>query len=184
MSVDGCIAGNNGEMDWMIFNWDDALKAYVDNLTSNVDTVLLGRNMTDGFMAYWSSVAAEPDNPEYAFAKKLMDTPKIVFSRTLRESKWENTVLSKGDFVEEIQALKKKEGGDIIVYGGAAFDASLIQKELIDDYYLFVNPAVIGGSKSIFNMITHQIRLKLVESVAFSCGIVLLRYEAQREESL
>lgn len=184
MSVDGCIAGNNGEMDWMIFNWDDALKAYVDNLTSNVDTVLLGRNMTDGFMAYWSSVAAEPDNPEYAFAKKLMDTPKIVFSRTLRESKWENTVLSKGDFVEEIQALKKKEGGDIIVYGGAAFDASLIQKELIDDYYLFVNPAVIGSSKSIFNMITHQIRLKLVESVAFSCGIVLLRYEAQREESL
>lgn len=181
MSVNGCIAGKNDEMDWMIADWDDALKAYIDKLTATVDTILLGRNMTDGFMSYWSSVSVQPDHPEYAFAKKLMDTPKIVFSRTLEESKWENTVLAKGDFVEVIQALKKKAGKDIIVYGGATFDASLIQKGLIDEYYLFVNPAVIGEGKSIFSMMDHQMKLKLVESVSFECGVVLLRYEAQQE---
>lgn len=177
MSVNGCIAGNNDEMDWMIADWDDVLKAYVDELTTTVDTILLGRNMTDGFITYWSSVSTQPDNPEYAFAKKLMDTPKIVFSRTLKESKWENTVLAKGDFAEEIEALKKKAGKDIIVYGGADFDASLIQKGLIDEYYLFVNPVVIGKGKSIFSMIDHQVKLKLVEFVPFACGVVLLRYE-------
>lgn len=177
MSVNGSIAGNNDEMDWMITDWDDALKAYIEKLTTTVDTILLGRNMTDGFMAYWSFVSTQPDHPEYTFAQKLMDTPKIVFSKTLKASAWENTVLAKGDFVEEIQALKKQAGQDIIVYGGAAFDASLIQEGLIDEYYLFVNPVVVGEGKSIFSMIGHQMKLKLVESVSFKCGVVLLRYE-------
>ncbi len=52
MSIDGYIAGPNGEMDWMVWNWDDELKKYVFELTGSVDTIILGRKMTDGFVSY------------------------------------------------------------------------------------------------------------------------------------
>jgi dihydrofolate reductase len=76
MSVDSYIAGPKGELDWIISNWDDKLKNYVFELTETVDTIILGRKMTDGFVSYWSDVMTKPDDPWYAFAKKMMETPK------------------------------------------------------------------------------------------------------------
>jgi dihydrofolate reductase len=72
MSVDGYIAGPNGEMDWMVWNWDDRLKNYVFELTEPVDTIILGRKMTDGFVSYWSDIMTKPDDPSYDFAKKMI----------------------------------------------------------------------------------------------------------------
>jgi dihydrofolate reductase len=82
MSVDSYIAGPNGEMDWMVWNWDDKLKSYVFELTEPVDTIILGRKMTDGFVSYWSDVMTKPDDPSsidrsHAFAKKMIETPKV-----------------------------------------------------------------------------------------------------------
>jgi dihydrofolate reductase len=89
MSIDGYIAGPNGEMDWMVWNWDDKLKNYVFELHKPVDTILLGRKMTDGFVSYWSDVMTKPDDPSsidrsHAFAKKVIETPKVVFTKTLK----------------------------------------------------------------------------------------------------
>ena len=84
LSVDSYIAGPNGEMDWMIWNWDDKLKNYVFELTDPVDTIILGRKMTDGFVSYWSDVMTKPDDPFYAFAKKMIETSKVVFTKTLK----------------------------------------------------------------------------------------------------
>lgn len=82
MSVDGYIAGPNGEMDWMVtWNWDDKLKKYVDELTQSVDTILLGRKMTNGFISYWSDVMSKPDDPEYMFAKKLIETQRLFLAK-------------------------------------------------------------------------------------------------------
>jgi dihydrofolate reductase len=180
MSVDGYIAGPNGEMDWMAWNWDDKLKDYASELSDSIGTILLGRKMAGGFMSHWSGVAQWPENPEYSFAKKMMDTPKIVFSKTLARSEWTNTVLAKGDYVEEINKLKKEKGKDIIVYGGAAFDSSLIKAGLIDEYHLFINPAVIGNGLPIFRGVDIKRNLRLVKSIGFECGIVLLNYEPKR----
>ena len=131
MSVDGYIAGSNGEMDWMVaWNWDDKLKKYVGELTQSVDTILLGRKMTNGFISYWSDVMSKPDDPEYILAKKLIETPKIVFSKTLDKSEWINTEISKGDLRTEIIRIKNQQGRDIIVYGGASFDSSLIKEKV------------------------------------------------------
>jgi dihydrofolate reductase len=96
MSVDGFIAGPKGEMDWMVLDWDDKIRNYVFELTEPVDTILLGRKMTDGFISYWSDVMTKPDDPSsidrsHAFAKKMIDTPKIVFTKTLKKSQWPNT---------------------------------------------------------------------------------------------
>jgi dihydrofolate reductase len=181
MSVDGYIARLNGEMDWLVWNWDDKLKGYVNGLTESVDTILLGRKMTEGFISYWSDVMAKPNHPEYAFAKKMIEIPKVVFTKTLNKSKWINTEIATGDLIDEITKLKRQEGKkDIIVYGGASFDSSLIKAGLIDEFHLFVNPAAIGNGMTLFKDLNEMQKFTLAKSIAFDCGIVLLHYEPKR----
>ena len=180
ISVDGYIAGPNGEMDWMVWNWDDKIKKYVFELTEPVDTILLGRKMTDGFISHWSDVMSKPDDPSYAFAKKMIETPKVVFTKTLNKSRWVNTDIATGDLTDEINKLKSQNGKDIIVYGGASFDSSLIKAGLIDEFHLFVNPAAIGNGLTIFKDLNEVQKFSLVKSIAFDCGIVLLHCEPNR----
>src|SRR5437588_6648135 len=137
ISLDSYIAGPNGEMDWIVWNWDDKLKNYVFELTEPVDTILLGRKMTDGFVSYWSDVMTKPDDPSsidrsHAFAKKMIETPKVVFTKTLKKSQCANTDIATGDLTDEIIKLKSLKGKDMIVYGGVSFDTSLIRSGLID----------------------------------------------------
>jgi dihydrofolate reductase len=180
MSIDGYISGPNGEMDWLVWNWDDKLKEYVNQLTESVDSILLGRKMTESFISHWSDVITKPDNPDYAFAKKMIEIPKVVFTKTLNKSEWVNTDIATGDLTDEINKLKRQNGKDIIVYGGASFDSSLIKAGLIDEFHLFVNPAAIGNGMTIFKDLNEVQKFTLVKSIAFDCGIVLLHYEPKR----
>ncbi|HSW53840.1 MAG TPA: dihydrofolate reductase family protein [Ignavibacteriaceae bacterium] len=177
LSIDGFVAGLNGELDWMTWNWDDELKKYVGELTDSVDTILLGRKMTDGFISHWTNVAADSNNDEYAAARKFVDTPKIVFTKTLNRSNWINTKLAAGDIVTEVNKLKKQSGKDIIVYGGAGFVSSLVKNNLIDEYHLFINPTAIGKGMEIFKDLNEKLNLKLVNTKTFSNGVVGLFYE-------
>jgi dihydrofolate reductase len=180
MSVDGYIAGPNGEMDWLVWNWDDKLKEYVNELTESVDSILLGRKMAEGFISHWSDVMTKPDHPDYTFAKKMIEIPKVVFTKTLNKSEWVNTDIATGDLTDEINKLKRQNGKDIIVYGGASFDSSLIKAGLIDEFYLFVNPAAIGNGITIFKDLNEMLKFTLAKSIPFDCGVVLLHYEAKR----
>src|SRR5882762_11805704 len=142
ITLDGFVAGPNGELDWMNSKMemeDDKLLQYINFLIDSSDTILMGRKMTDGFVNYWTNVVKNPKSPEYPFAKKMVDVPKVVFTRTLDESRWPNTVLAKGDIVEEVNKLKNPQGKDLLVYGGAGFVSSLIKHDLIDEYHFFVN---------------------------------------------
>jgi dihydrofolate reductase len=180
ISVDGCIAGPNYEMDWLV--WDDKYIKYVNDITEPVDTILLGRKMVDGFISYWTEVANKPDDPMNALAKKMIEIPKVVFTKSLNKSKWINTEIATGDLKDEITKLKSQEGGgDIIVYGGVSFDSSLIKEKLIDEFYLFVNPVEIGNGKTIFKDLEEIQPFILVESIAFDCGLVLLHYEVKKK---
>ncbi len=176
MSVDGFIAGPNGEMDWLTFDWDNELKDYVTAITEPVDCIILGRKLADGFIPHWAKVAATPDNPECTNGKKFTDTHKVVFSNTLDESHWDNTVLAKGNIVDEVAKLKSQTGDDIIAYGGATFVSSLIKHGLIDEFHLFINPVALGKGMAIFEGLDSKENLVLETSTTFSCGIVLLKY--------
>ena len=136
--------------------------------------------MTNEFVSCWSDVVGKPDDPEYSFAKKMIETPKVVFTKTLDKSEWINTDIATGDLKDEITKLKSQNGKDIIVYGGASFDSSLIKEKIIDEFYLFVNPVAIGNGKTIFRHLSKIQKLTLIESIAFDCGIVLLHYEVKR----
>lgn len=184
LTINGFSCGPNGELDWMTWNWDDKLKTFVDELHKTVDTILLGRKMTDGFVSYWTDVVKnKPESEEYPFAKKMVDYPKVVFTKTLEKSEWENTVLAKGDVVEEVNKIKESKGKElpigqagIIVYGGATFVSSLIKNNLIDEYYLFINPQAINNGMDVFGEVDGILKLQLVESKAFECGIVVNKY--------
>jgi dihydrofolate reductase len=182
LSLDGYCAGPKGELDWMVWNWDDALKNYVAALTDPVDCIVMGRNLASGFIPHWAKIAENPDDPEYAFARKIADTPKVVFTRTLEKSDWPNTVLAKGDLAVEINTRKQQDGQDIIAYGGAEFVSSLLKAGLIDELHLFVNPVLLGAGMGIFGNLEGRQNLTLGHSQAFACGIVVLKYVPKKDE--
>lgn len=176
-SVDGFVAGPNGELDWMTWNWDDRLKKVVTALTEPVDTILLGRKMAGGFIDHWTNVLRDPSDEENRWAaNKFVETPKVVFTKTLDESTWANTDLAKGDLVEEVDKIKNQAGKDIIVYGGAGFVSSLIEHNLIDEYHLFVNPVALGKGLTIFGGIGNSFHLKQVAATPYECGITVHQY--------
>ncbi len=177
MTIDGFIAGNNGEMDWMCFSWTDDIIHYVSEITQPVDTIILGRKLAEGFIPHWESVVQDSKNPEYEAGLKYTSTPKIVFSKTIKKSIWNNTLVANGDFVEEITNLKNQNGHDIIVYGGGTFVSSLINAGLIDEFHLFINPTAIGNGMTIFSGINKNLNLKLKLAKQFDCGIILTFYE-------
>lgn len=177
ITVNGFIAKTGGELDWMTWNWSEDIKAYVTDLTNSMDTIILGRKLAEGFIPYWADVKANPDHQENEAGKTFTDTPKVVFSKTLNKSLWDNTTVVNGDFVSEIKKLKDASGKDIIVYGGAQFVSSLIKEDLIDEYHLFVNPVVIKEGLTIFDKIPDMKKLILTDSKPFDCGINLLQYE-------
>lgn len=183
ISVDGYIAANKDQTDWLVWAWgpqwiwDQELQKYFIEMTSSVDCVLLSRKMAEeGFIGHWARVAANPDDPQFPFAKKIADAHKVVFTKTLKKSAWDNTKLATGDLVAEINKLKNQEGKDIIVYGGASFLSSLIKAGLVDEFQLFVNPAALGSGKPIFNGLESKLGLSLVKAQAYECGVAVLVY--------
>lgn len=181
MTVDGFVAGPNGEMDWMTLPWTEDINTYVDEIMETVDTVVLGRKLAEGFIPYWAGVAANPDDPEFTSGKRFADTPKVVFTKTLDKPEWDNTVIAKGNLVDEITKLKNQDGKDIIAYGGATFVSALIKHGLIDEYHLFVNPTAIGNGMTIFKELDSKQDLTLVKSTLFDCRIVALNYQPNRD---
>ncbi|HEY8560709.1 MAG TPA: dihydrofolate reductase family protein [Pyrinomonadaceae bacterium] len=175
-TLDAFVAAADGGLDWMIWDWDAELKKYVTELTAPVDLILLGRNLAEGFIDAWTSRLDLPA-PENDGARKMVETPKIVFSKSLANNRWENAEVFGGDLVEKINELKNRDGGDIIAYGGARFVSSLIENDLIDEYHLFVNPVALGKGMTIFGALAGKLNLKLAGSKSFPCGIAGLFYQ-------
>jgi dihydrofolate reductase len=183
ITVDGYVAGPEGQLDWMVrgqvdptLDKDAGLLAFINHLTDTSDTILLGRKMTEGFIKYWEQVVTQKDSPEYDFAQKMVGLPKVVFSKTVQHIEGKNVRVENGDLVEAVTQLKSRSGKDLIVYGGATFVSSLIEHGLIDEMYLFVNPVAIGNGMRIFK---GKKPLKLEASRAYPSGIVVNGYLPQ-----
>ena len=179
MSIDGFVARPNGEQDWMTWNPDDQLMQFINSLIDSSDTLLLGRKMTDGFVSHWENVVS--NNPDHPFAKKMVDIPKVVFTKTLDKPTWNNTTLAKGNLAEEITNLKKQNGKDIIVYGGASFVSALIKEGLIDEYHLIVNPVAIGNGMPIFKSLDRTQKFSPLQSKLYPGGKIVLSYKPNND---
>ncbi len=175
MTINGYVAGPNGENDWMTWNPDDEFLQFLNSHFDSSDTLLLGRKLADGFIKHWENVVSNKNDPP--FAKKIVDIPKVVFTKTLDESPWNNTTLAKGNLADEIADLKKQNGKDIAVVGGAGFVSSLIKEGLIDEYHLIVNPTAIGNGMTIFNSLDRIQKFSPIESKLYSGGKTVLSFK-------
>ena len=181
MTIDGFVAGPNGENDWVFTPGEqdpEVLQKIIGfgvGLATGCDTLLLGRKLAaSGFCTHWENVADnQPDNPWNPLAQLIADHRKIAFSSSETTLPGRNLKVENGDLATAVQALKNQAGKDLLVYGGASFVSSLVSLNLIDEYYIIVNPVAIGAGLSIFK---EKKILKLESSVAYKNGKVLNKY--------
>lgn len=164
VSLDGLIEGPNGEYDWCFTDQDYGLIDFYNR----VDSVFIGRRSYELMKDIgYDSMPGSPKFKEY------------VFSNTLEQVN-DGSVLVKGNIKEEIEKIKNEPGKDIWLFGGAGLTTSLIELDLVDEFWLSVHPIVLGEGKPLFNNITKRIPLELMESKTYETGLVSLKYQLQR----
>jgi len=178
-SIDGHIAGPNGEFDWPTLGPE--LFGYSEAMNEQVDTLLYGRVVWDMMAAYWPAADADPettDDHARAFAPFWRQTSKVVVSRTLNKADWEARVIGK-NLAEEVAELKRQPGKDILLTGGTQVAACLTGLGLLDDCRIVIHPIVLGGGPRLFLEPKERIDMTLTDSRTFDSQTVLLRYERQ-----
>jgi dihydrofolate reductase len=173
VSLDGFIAGPNGEIDWSAP--DDELHRFHNEQTRELGAHFCGRRLYQE-MVYWETADQNPSagEAELDFARIWQDLPKIVFSKTLEKVEG-NTRLADNGVAEEVAKLREQPGKDLAV-GGAGLASSFTKLGLIDEFRLFVNPVVLGGGTPYFPPLDERIDLELVETRTFASRVVYLRF--------
>jgi len=154
------------------FNYRGAPEAgqyKVDELES-VDTLLLGKTTYEAFARYW------PTQTGGGFADRINQYPKYVVSRSLQKAEWNNSHILR-DVAKDVAALKKTDGGDILVYGSATLVKALLHHDLIDELRLMVYPLSIGGGLRLFDDNRELKKFKLKHSRALDNGVLILEYQ-------
>ena len=179
LSLDGFVAGPNGEMDWITV--DEEIFDHVGKRIGESDTALYGRVTYDMMEGYWPTAADAPDASKHDIehSKWYKEAHKIVLSKTLKDADLSNTTIISDNLVNTINAIKQQEGSDILLFGSPSATHSLIQLNLIDGYWLFVNPIILGRGIPLFADIQNKIKLKLLTTHQFSCGVTALSYTAE-----
>lgn len=172
VSLDGFIAGPDGEIDWSAP--DPELHRFHNQQTRELGLHLCGRRLYEGMLPWEidDQFATDAETAEFALLWKAL--PKLVFSRTL-EAVQGNATIAAADPVDEASRLRDQPGKDVAV-GGARLASSLINRDLIDEYRLFVSPVVLGGGTPFFPPLERRLELELVETRTFGSRVVYLRY--------
>lgn len=176
VSLDGFMAGPNGEMDWITY--DEDLEQYVHSLHRTTDAAVYGRATYQMMESYWPMVLADPTSKGGALehAQWLDNATKIVVSTTLDSFHWNNTVLIRDNVAQQLTKIKEQPGKDLWLIGSPRLAQSLTRLGLIDEYWLNVNPVILGSGMP-FAMGMEAVKyLKLLECRTFKGGVVALRY--------
>ncbi len=150
------------------FQSPEAGKYKVDELSS-VDALLLGKNTYDTFAGYWPTQTG-------VFADPINKMPKYVVSRSLQKVDWNNSHILR-DVAKDVAALKKSDGGNILVYGSATLVKALLHHDLIDELRLMMYPVSIGGGLRLFDDGRELKKFGLKHSHATDNGILILEYQ-------
>jgi len=183
MSVDGFTSGVNERLDWLVPHaTQPESEAIFRRLRERCDTVLVGRVNYEGFFGYWPKVKDDPkaSRMDVEISRWLDEVPKVVFSRTLREVKWKNARLAKGSAAEEVAALKRAPGKDILVQNSTRLAQSLLAAGLVDELHITVAPVAVGAGRALFSGLPQQVDLGLAEQIRFEDGTYFVRYDVKR----
>jgi dihydrofolate reductase len=182
VSLDGVMEDPGGSEDFKYGGWTFGInrgaegdKFKLDETLSS-EALLLGRMTYEGFAEAWPSREGE-------FADKFNTMPKYVVSSTMRQPKWNNSTVLKGDVAEEVAKLRQEQDGDIVVHGSARLVQTLVEHDLVDEFRLMVFPVVLGSGKRLFGETSDMKPLRLVDSKVVGDGVTILIYEPGREEA-
>lgn len=176
-SLDGYAAGPGGEMDWIRF--DDALFDFVGQFTEQSDTALYGRVTYNMMDAYWPTAGDQPNASRHGkhHSSWYNKVEKVVISESLQADPEKKRTVISGDLKGNIENLKGQPGQNILLFGSPSIVRQLQEHNLIDDYWLMVNPVILGSGISLFAKDIHKLDLELVETKHFSCGVAGLNFK-------
>jgi dihydrofolate reductase len=176
VSVDGFIEGPNREVDWMMIDDDEEWRE-INEMLDSVDALILGGGMYPGYEQYWLALLTNPaggTTNQSSYAQRADKIPHFVLSKTLDKAAWKTTRIVRD--LDEIRMLKEKQGKNILAWGGATFVSSLMNKGLLDEVRLMVNPIILGGGKALFKDVKERQSLKLLSIKPLKSGMVILTY--------
>lgn len=188
MSLDGFVAGLNGEMNWI--KVDEEIFDHVGKRISQGDIALYGRITFQMMENYWPTAANKPTASKHDIehSKWYSTVRKVVLSRTMKVADWPNTIIISENLSESIKEIKQSHPvssgsgtEEILLFGSPTATHSLIQQNLIDGYWLFVNPIILGQGIPLFEGVNDQIKLKLMTTRQFNCGVTELSYLVDRQ---
>jgi dihydrofolate reductase len=169
MTLDGYVEGPNRDISFHLDVWGDELEKLSIEQGLSASGLMFGRITYDLMANYWPSEKGD-------VADFMNALPKYVFSRTVKDSAWNNTRFFGADVPETVAKLKRESAKDIFVFGSAGLCADLIPHRLIDEFRIGVCPVVLGGGTPLFKSSVERIKLKLLDSKPMSTGIVINRY--------
>ena len=180
MSLDGFVAGPNGEMNWI--KVDEEIFNHVGQRISEGDTALYGRVTYQMMENYWPTAGQKPNATRHDIehSKWYSKVHKVVLSRTLNEMDLANTTIISDNLSDHIQQIKQQEGGEILLFGSPTATHALMQQGLIDGYWLFVNPIILGRGIPLFADIKDKVMLELKSTRSFASGVTELCYIVDR----
>ena len=157
---------------------DNEIHEHYNELLRSGDTLIYGRKTYQLMESYWPSVVKDPtgNKPMDEFAVLIDNISKIVYSRTLKQVTWKNSILKKEIIKEEIVELKRQTGENILV-GSPSLIVALTQLSLIDEYQLAIQPTILGSGLPLFKNISDRVDIKLFKTKTFSSGVIILYYK-------
>ncbi|WP_018614435.1 dihydrofolate reductase family protein [Segetibacter koreensis] len=178
-SLDGFVAGPNGEMDWIQVG--DEMFDIAGERTGEADTALYGRVTYQMMENYWPTAADKPGASKHdrEHSTWYNSVRKVVVSRTMKDADIANTKIISENIPGEVEKLKREPGKDILILGSPSVVHSLMEDNFINDFWLFVNPILLGQGIPLFKNINNRIKLNLVSSKVFTGGVVCLHYTTQ-----
>ncbi|MDE3237232.1 MAG: dihydrofolate reductase family protein [Bacteroidota bacterium] len=181
LSLDGFVAGPNGEMNWIKVN--EEIFDYVGERIAQTDTAIYGRNTYEMMENYWPNAGNKPGASKHDIDHSTWYNKayKIVLSRTMKDTGITNASIINDHLSKAINELKQGDGSEILVFGSPSSTHSLIQQHLIDGFWLFVNPIILGEGIPLFAGIKDKIKLNLLNTKQFSCGVTELNYVVANE---
>jgi dihydrofolate reductase len=180
LSLDGFVASTSGGLDWVSIT--EELFDHVEQRIKQTDTALYGRVTYQMMEAYWPTAAEQPNasKHDHEHSRWYKTARKIVLSKTLDDKELSNTKIIREHISEEINKLKQEAGSEVLVFGSPSATHALMAEDLIDEYWLFSNPVLLGQGIPLFKNIKDRTKLKLVTSKTFASGVVCLHYEVKR----
>jgi len=178
-SLDGFVAGSNGEMDWIIV--DDEMFDFVTTMTDQVDTALYGRVTYQMMEAYWPTAAEQPNASKHDKEHSIWykNVSKVVLSKTINETGLLNTKVISDNLSENINKLKQQAGKNILIFGSPRASHSLLNAGLVDEFWIFINPILLGQGIPLFKNVPEIIKLRLLDNKTFTSGVVALHYRKE-----